>query len=279
MKLSDVNPHIRYARVHHSHSDYSDKFRVCYDCRIFFFAHASGVVITEKNEYAISSGMVMYLPPETKYKFSFDEKKNFEIVAIDFDLVNEYSHIKSSLSTAYENNFVKERVPRYDIVRILSFPVVRHLPKISDLVYQCANNFLNKDMYYREKTSALVKLCIFELLKDDSGSHSKLCDKVVEYIHENYEDAQLSNEKIAENFGYHPYYLNSIIKEETSKSIHRHLMDYRVEIAKNYLLTTDYTIDHISWRSGFSSTSYFVKKFREKTGITPAKYRKSIIHL
>jgi len=279
VKLSDVNPHIRYARVHRSHSDYSDKFRICYDCRLFYFANASGRVVTENEKYEVSPGMAMYLPPETKYKFLFNEEKNFEIIAMDFDLINDFSHIKSSLSTAYEDNFCPEKAPRYEIEESLKIPILRYAGDIADLLYQCTQNFLNKDTFYREKTSALVKLCLFELMKKNTLVYSKLCEKVIDYIHENYDDMQLTNEKISKAFGYHPYYLNGIIKNETTKSIHQHLMDHRIEIAKNFLLTTDYSIDYIGWCSGFSSTSYFVKKFREKTGITPAKYRKSIIHL
>jgi len=83
---------------------------------------------------------------------------------------------------------------------------------------------------------------------------------------------------IAEHLNYHPYHLSAIIKQETGKTLHQYLIYYRLQIAKNYLLTTDYDILDIAWKCGFSSATYFIELFRKNTGTTPKKYRSLQVH-
>jgi two-component system response regulator YesN len=47
----------------------------------------------------------------------------------------------------------------------------------------------------------------------------------------------------------------------------------RTENAKKLLAITEKSITEISFECGFSSTSYFIKIFRELTGMTPKIYR------
>ena len=49
----------------------------------------------------------------------------------------------------------------------------------------------------------------------------------------------------------------------------------KIRIAKNFLATTDWDIETVAWQSGFNSVSYFIKLFREHTGVTPLNYRRS----
>ena len=49
----------------------------------------------------------------------------------------------------------------------------------------------------------------------------------------------------------------------------------RLETAKSMLLYTDYPLSEISAALCFSSESHFIKAFREYTGKTPGRYRKS----
>ncbi len=280
MKVSDINPHIRYAMIHNMHLNNSNTFSICYDCRIFYIEHGSGSVQVNDAKYNISSGDTIYFPPKTKYCFNFLDNREFKIIILDFDLINDFSHIKSSIGTALEKDFVPEKVINYPICDDLSYPIIRHLPQAGHSLAQCTANFLSRDSFYREKSSALLKLCLLELLGhvESETAYTDLCKDVIKYIQKNYMQHDLSNTEIAENFNYHPYHLNRIIKQETGIPLHKHLTNYRIRIAKNYLLTTQYSVERIAWESGFSSTSYFIKMFRESTNTTPKKYRKYRFH-
>ena len=56
-------------------------------------------------------------------------------------------------------------------------------------------------------------------------------------------------------------------------SISDYVIEKRLSLAKNLLRKTDMSIVEIAERSGFSYSSYFVRLFKKKTGITPQQYR------
>ena len=129
--------------------------------------------------------------------------------------------------------------------------------------------------FYKETASAYLKLCLMEFInKNPDNKSSTLANDVMKYVYENYSSPDLTNNHIAEVFGYHPYYLNNIIKTETGKTLHQQIVDYRLSVATNYLVASEMDVNTISWKSGFGTVSYFIKTFKEKMGTTPHRYRK-----
>lgn len=279
MKVSDLNPHIRYARVHKTYFHTKRAASKCYDCRVFFFDNVPGNVVANGRKYNIINKTAIYFPPGTEYKFNVDFKESSRLVVIDFDLINEYEYLKSSLGTATKESFVEALSPSYPLLTELSQPIICVMPQIDSMLMQCTDNFILKNPFYRENSSALLKLCLLEFIKQSSKKTlSRLCENVLSYIHENYALSTLTNEAIAEKFNYHPYHLSRMMKQETGKTLHKYLIYYRLQIAKDLLLTTPYDISQIAWRSGFCSSAYFIKMFRENIGMTPKEYRNLQIH-
>lgn len=280
MKICDINPFVRYARVH-KYAEIGNKkeISICYDCRIFFVINASGNVFVNGEEYNISNKMALYFPPRSEYIFNFGESENINIIVIDFDMTNEFSNLTKTFGVATKESYNPKGKPKYKLPEELKKPIIRHIPQIENTLLQCTEKILLKNTFFGEEASALLKMCIIELLKENFGGiYSSLCENVISFIHENYADTTLSNEIIAKKFGYHPYHLSKIIKNETGKSLHQYLIYYRIHIAKNLLITTKYALEEIAWKSGFASSAYFIKIFRENTGITPKKYRQIKLH-
>jgi transcriptional regulator GlxA family with amidase domain len=65
------------------------------------------------------------------------------------------------------------------------------------------------------------------------------------------------------------------MKKHTKKTLHGYLLEYRIHMAKNYLTTTSLNVTEIAEKTGFASYTYFIKTFREQTGLSPLKYRKT----
>jgi len=59
----------------------------------------------------------------------------------------------------------------------------------------------------------------------------------------------------------------------TGISPHRWLMQRRVDVAKDLMLTTDSSLVEISLKCGFSDQSHFTRVFAEATGETPGRWR------
>lgn len=63
-------------------------------------------------------------------------------------------------------------------------------------------------------------------------------------------------------------------RRQMDASPFEYLLDYRLERARRLLLNTNLPVTEAGLRCGFPSTSYFGKRFREKTGLSPSEYRR-----
>jgi len=59
----------------------------------------------------------------------------------------------------------------------------------------------------------------------------------------------------------------------TGKSANEMIRKMRLEKSKELLEITDMTIGEICYKVGFSSPSYYTKRFKEYTGLIPKEYR------
>ena len=62
-------------------------------------------------------------------------------------------------------------------------------------------------------------------------------------------------------------------KQMMNMTITEYLLEYRLSKAAELLETSGLSITEIAEKTGFCDVSYFIKKFKEKTGITPSTYR------
>jgi AraC-like DNA-binding protein len=51
------------------------------------------------------------------------------------------------------------------------------------------------------------------------------------------------------------------------------LSQYRLQVAKDWLINTDMTIKEIAERLQYSNSHNFIRSFRKSEGITPGQYR------
>jgi len=275
MTLAEINPHIRYAAIHYNHFD-KPYDSLCYDCRLFFIRNAEGIFIANNIRSHFSDCTAIFLPPGSRYHLYLSkESKNPQITVMDFDLIQDYSYLQKSLSTATEQTFNPELVLTYTLPTEFAAPFIKNASSIHDILVKCCNEFLTQTLLYKESASALLKFVLIELVrKNSSDTELQKIAPVLSYIQGNFQNADLTNEVIAELFSYHPYYLSQLFKQCTGKSLHQYLIQYRLNIAQKSLITTNDSIQDVAWKSGFRSTAYFIKMFREFTGTTPGAFRK-----
>lgn len=276
MDLSLLNPHIRFAK-RFENTPLNDALRFCYDCRLFYIIDGNCDLEVKNQNYTLSNGTVLYIPPGTAYRFLNKEPKSqLTMLIFNFDLVSDYAHIKESLGTANESNFNSEKIIKYSLPDEFTNVTIQTLPHLYEKLKMLTNEFLHKDKYYRHAASAIMKSCLIELLrKSIFNTEFKIIPELTKYLHTHYQNSELTNEDIAKEFGYHPYYLSQLMKQATGETLRSFLLHYRIRVSKDRLIATDWEISTIAWKCGFNSTSYFIKQFKLKTGITPHQFRKA----
>ena len=280
MNLSILNPHIRYAKLHLYYVPQRE-LSVCYDCRFFYILRGEGILLANGEKYGITQNSAVYLPSGSRYRFEFENPGEVKIYVFDFDLTSDNFNIKSSIGTSFEKDFDKNKLIRIpEGEEFSSVIVAQGSAEIQDNIMRATELFLLKTAYYQHYASAHLKLSLLEIFDGSRLNQGdlKLVEAVQEYIRLNYQDVSLTNETIAKAFSYHPYYLSRVMKACTKKTMHEYLIDYRLHIAKGYLVTSSFDITEIAQRSGFASYTYFIKIFREHVGISPLKYRKQKLY-
>ena len=281
MEFEELNPFVRYA-LRHTRYDLTKKKRVCYDCRLFYVSRGNGTLVANGQTYEISPDFCVFLPPKTKYDFNFENPHSIEIYVLNFDLTSEFSMFTKPFPLTSEHTFEDSKFLYYPIPDKFEAPIIqKDCFCVKNDVIACIELFLRKNEYYRQSASAHLKLALIELLRESSDKRSDhaLVHKIQDYIKNNYHNSELSNTAIADNFSYHPYHLNRLMKEHAGKTLHDYLIDYRLHIAKNLLKATDMSVTEIAQRTGFASYTHFIKVFRERTEHSPLQYRKMHTHI
>ena len=94
-------------------------------------------------------------------------------------------------------------------------------------------------------------------------------DYIYYHLHE-----KISIPDVADYVKLSPNYLNHLFKTEKGVTISAYIRSRRIEAAKNMLLYSDYSESEIAAFLAFSTTSHFIKIFREDIGMTPRAYQR-----
>ena len=111
-----------------------------------------------------------------------------------------------------------------------------------------------------------------ETLPDISG-YSERIQMICTYIAGHYQDPAFNASSVAEHFDYNISYLSRSFYRATGFKLSHYINLFRYHLAKELLSTTDLSIAQIARRSGFASSSSFIRAFRASEGLTPGAFR------
>lgn len=100
--------------------------------------------------------------------------------------------------------------------------------------------------------------------------------KAVLHIESNYHK-HFDVGKYAKSIGVSRSHFTTVFTERVGMSPYSLLTNERIENAKKYLKNSDLTISQIATKTGFASIERFSNVFKAKTGISPKKYRDSLL--
>jgi len=130
-----------------------------------------------------------------------------------------------------------------------------------------------------EDFEASARNIIHDFCKGYSNMKKQLTNEelytVYEYINTHFSEYDMSIEKAAEDLHVSTGVVRKAIAEYTGKTYKDYIIYLRIEYAKLLLRTEDLSVAEICRKTGYGGISYFIKLFREVTGVTPAKYKQN----
>jgi len=103
---------------------------------------------------------------------------------------------------------------------------------------------------------------------------SALCEKMMELIHQRYQDHAFGAGSIAQELHYTNAYVCTVFKQKYGVTIHDYINMYRISRAKELLDATQENLAAIAARVGYENDSYFSRVFKKAEGISPSDYRR-----
>lgn len=134
---------------------------------------------------------------------------------------------------------------------------------------------------YEIEVASLLSMCWKDMLQNRTPA--EVCENetyerlksILTYIHDHYSE-KISLSGLAEEIHLCPSECCRYFKKRMNRTIFEYITDYRITQSTNALINEpEMSISRIAYEYGFGSTSYYIEKFKSKTGTTPLAYRKS----
>jgi YesN/AraC family two-component response regulator len=103
-------------------------------------------------------------------------------------------------------------------------------------------------------------------------SSNKQVSDALNYIYAHIRE-RITVEDIALSIGISPTYLSRIFKQEMKVSVSEFIRDEKIQVAKDLLQFSTYSLVDIANFLSYSSQSHFIQKFHAQTGMTPKAFR------
>lgn len=153
---------------------------------------------------------------------------------------------------------------------------VSFMQKLNDVTMQTSRN----DIGSKILVISLLTDLLYSILPTEGHSVDSNLPQWVNKILLRFNDVNYIKDgipAITKNINYNQTYINRIFKKHVGVSLGSYLNETRLKFSLTYLKTSTVSVNSIAEILGFSSTSFFYKKFKEKYGTTPNDYRKSIL--
>jgi len=275
MRLLDVNPFLRYAELQPSVLS-SVPFCRAYDYRLFYVLEGQADLMLADRSIPISTGSLVYLRPGVAYYFS----GKLKVIVLNFDMTLNQSHLREPIDpldtlNCFDPSRVFENDPPEELKEVC---VLHNAFEIERRMQECRMYFCYPSDCSDAASSAVVKeiLCyMVQKISKEKTSIPELVRRVMLFIQQNY-DRNLTNQQIANELGYHPYYLNRVFKNSAGITIHQSVIQEKIRVAKNLLKETALSIHAVAAETGFSDSAQFCATFKKFTGYTPTEYRENM---
>lgn len=128
----------------------------------------------------------------------------------------------------------------------------------------------------KERADVIEKIVDDKLFNafDKNNNAREPIREAIQFIDQHLKD-ELSLKDVAEYVHLNPSYFSVLFKEQVNLTFSEYITRRRMQRAKELLITTNLTISEVAEESGYKTTKYFIKLFKEMEGTTPNVYRKN----
>ncbi|MBO5060766.1 MAG: helix-turn-helix domain-containing protein [Clostridia bacterium] len=276
MKLTEINPYIRYARKHET--SVPKELISAADNRIFYCISGTTTLLVNGLRYTLKKGSVICWQGGTLY-CTESRSEDLDLIAFNFD----YTYAHSRLNDPICPQFLKssgvacplEELIFDDAEKLNGCLFLENMFSVEDKFREIVAEYTNMRLFYEERCSTILKDILITIVRAAEFSQTpkniEFAESILTYIRENY-SRKITNQDIAEHFNYHPNYINRIIVNYTGMSLHRYLIQCRINAAITLLNSSEMTVSEVAAAVGMPDLKHFSKCFKNITEHCPSDY-------
>ncbi|RTE02244.1 response regulator [Paenibacillus whitsoniae] len=125
----------------------------------------------------------------------------------------------------------------------------------------------------REWLEAVCLAFVERIAENRMHASNAQLQAAIAYIHEHYADEELSLQQVCNHIYMSMSYFSALFKPHTGETFIEYVTRYRLERAKELLLTTTLKTYELAAQVGYGDPQYFSVIFKRHTGMTPKEFR------
>lgn len=244
---------------------------------------AKGTVTIKSGEKIITmkSGNVLLLTEGWKYEVK-SQKEDSVLVKLKFKPGFAYREYFKyfSYKGKRENKVIEQIIDSLDNEHVLWLKN-NQITRASQVMQHIIGGYLNNDLFATALIQAELTVMLIISIRTQRMATPTNLDKTKfekksldNYIDAHFADVSLAD--AAKYFGFNPNYFSNMVKAKTGKSFVDHVDERRMQEARELLAQPDISLKEIIGRVGYSSKSFFYKKFNQYYHMTPAAMREEL---
>ena len=249
-----------------------------YDARMLYILSGRGEMYYGDTRIPLQSDTLCYYPAGTAYYPKSDLQERLRFITLNFDFSRAYAHIEQIISAVPEMQFVPSRAQMThldpEIPVFSTCFAMQNAWRFRESMLHIAEEFQKPTPHAREVAASLLQAMLYKLQDDSQESDNRVYRQVLEYIANHYA-SPLTNHSIARALNYHPNYLNVTFRQSAGMTLHRYLMQFRLQKAAQLLQTEALPVHEVAAMVGFENADHFSRRFRAEFGRTPTAHRRN----
>jgi AraC-like DNA-binding protein len=270
--------------VDHNEGNWKMPFEWHDAMEIFYVLEGKGQYFIENKFYSFEKGSLFVISNNELHKSQIRPGEHFKVVVIMFDpsllsftemedgfnplsiFYDHPPHFSHQLDTDWETSARLERIflaIQEEYERVAGFSM-----RVISSYLQCLMVEISRA--YREKTLTKGTFRKQVQLKE-------IVTKSIDFVETHLTD-DIKLTQVANEIGVSATYLSTEFKKETGISFIDYLSVKRIQLAKDYLRTTDWQVTDIAFRIGYKNVTHFNFVFKKLVGKSPSQFRKLAVN-
>jgi len=278
--INEINPNIRYASHHDLRPGYDSYFRHLRHYQMIYVFKGKGEFVSSRSSYIGGKGDLFLWPSTEAHRIISCKEAPLTVFGLQFDLTKEFKNKVYPISwispSNYDPSFSNENI---EISEISELPTVFYTENTlfyENLLFELVKEYRSKLANSMDICESILRTILIYTFRNylyyTANKQKSSIKEIIQFIYDN-TDKKLNNKTISEKFNYHANYLNRLFKKYTNLSLHKFVINAKINKSIEYMQTTDLTFTQISDRLVFSSLHHFSKQFKHETGISPSSFK------